>query len=135
MRFVSRMNYGEDAIWLLQDKTVKFEVSVEIYLNNSGLDILRTAVNLQDDLLLFGLSVMLIILGKRTLALNTEAICFYCFLTVVWVFRACLATFIEPWPLEPVPAAAVGQLAASVLLAALMTFTSVCLVKAAKRRQ
>ncbi len=24
MRFVLRMNYGEDAIWLLQDKTVKF---------------------------------------------------------------------------------------------------------------
>ena len=24
MRFVLRMNYGEGAIWLLQDKTVKF---------------------------------------------------------------------------------------------------------------
>ena len=24
--FVSRMNYGEDVIWLLRDKTVKFEV-------------------------------------------------------------------------------------------------------------
>lgn len=86
------------------------------------------------SLLLFGLSVMLVVLGKRALSLNKEVICFYCFLTVVWVFRACLATFIEPWPLDPIPAAAIGQLAASDLLAALMIFVSVHFIKMTRRK-
>ncbi len=86
------------------------------------------------SLLLFGLSVMLIMLGKRALELNKEVIYFYYLLTVVWLFRACLATFIEPWPLEPIPAAAVGQLAASDLLAVLMTVVSVFFIKAVRRR-
>ncbi len=29
MRFVLRMNYGEDVIWLLQDKAVNFQASSE----------------------------------------------------------------------------------------------------------
>ena len=41
------------------------------------------------------------------------------------MFRACLATFIEPWPLDPIPAAAIGQLVASDLLAVMMMFVSV----------
>ena len=86
------------------------------------------------SLLLFGLSVMLIILGKRALNLNKEVIYFYYFLTVVWLFRACLATFIEPWPLEPIPSVAIGQLIASDLLAALMLFVSVRFIKAVRRR-
>lgn len=86
------------------------------------------------SLLLFGLSVMLVILGKRALALSKDIIYFYFFLTVVWLFRACLATFIEPWPLEPIPAAAIGQLIASDLLAVLMIVTSVCFVKAIKEK-
>lgn len=77
------------------------------------------------SLLLFGLSIMLIMLGKRALGLNKEVIYFYYFLTVVWMFRACLATFIEPWPLDPIPAAAIGQLVASDLLAVMMMFVSV----------
>lgn len=86
------------------------------------------------SLLLLGLSAMLIILGKRALALNREVIYFYYFLTVVWLFRACLATFIKPWPLEPIPAAAIGQLAASDFLAVLMAAVSICLGKAIKKR-
>lgn len=86
------------------------------------------------SLLLFGLSIMLIFLGKRALELNKEVIYFYLFLAVVWLFRACLATFIEPWPLNPIPAAAIGQLVASDLLAILMTIVSVCFIKALKRR-
>lgn len=86
------------------------------------------------SLLLFGLSVMLIILGKRALDLNREVIYFYYFLTVVWLFRACLATFIEPWPLEPIPSAAIGQLVVSDLLAVLMIVVSVCFIKAVRRR-
>ncbi len=85
------------------------------------------------SLLLFGLSIMLIVLGKRAFGLNKEVIYFYFFLTLVWAFRACLAVFIEPWPLEPVPAAAIGQLAASIMLAVLMIFVSVSFIKALKR--
>lgn len=84
--------------------------------------------------LLFGLSVLLLLLGKRALHFNGEVVYFYCFLTAVWLFRACLSTFIEPWPLEPIPAAAVGQLIASDLLALLMMVVSVCLIRALKKR-
>lgn len=87
------------------------------------------------SLLLFGLSVMLILLGKRALALNKDVIYFYFFLTVVWVFRACLASFIEPWPLQPVPAAAIGQLVASDVLAAMMVVVSVCFIRALRKDQ
>ena len=75
--------------------------------------------------LLFGHSLLLVILGKRALKLNREAVIFYSFLTAVWVFRAALASFIEPWPLEPIPAAAIGQLAASDVLAVMMVIVSV----------
>ena len=87
------------------------------------------------SLLLFGLSVMLIMLGKRALGLNKEIIYFYYFLTIVWMFRACLATFIEPWPLDPIPAAAIGQLAASDLLAIMMIFVCVYFIKEIKRNK
>ena len=86
------------------------------------------------SLLLFGLSVTLTILGNRALNLNKEVSYFYYFLTVVWLFRACLATFIEPWPLEPIPSAAIGQLVVSDLLAILMIVVSICFIKAAKER-
>lgn len=75
--------------------------------------------------LLFGISLLLVILGKRALDLNQEVIIFYSFLTVVWVIRAALASFIEPWPLDPIPAAAIGQLVASDVLAILMVFMSI----------
>lgn len=90
--------------------------------------------NLCFSLLLFGLSIMLIVLGKRALSLHNEVIYFYYFLTIVWLFRACLATFLEPWPLEPVPAAAIGQLVASDLLALLMIFVSISFIKAVKKK-
>ena len=84
------------------------------------------------SLLLFGLSFMLLLLGRKALSLNKEVTYFYYFLTVVWVFRAALATFIEPWPLEPIPAAAIGQLISSDLLAVLMMMKSVSFIKALK---
>ena len=85
--------------------------------------------------LLFGLSLLLAILGKRALRLNTEVVIFYSFLTAVWVVRAALASFIEPWPLEPIPAAAVGQLIAADVLAILMVFMSVNFWLAKKREK
>ena len=81
------------------------------------------------SLLLFGLSFMLLLLGRKALSLNKEVTYFYYFLTVVWVFRAALATFIEPWPLEPIPAAAIGQLISSDLLAVLMMMKTVSFIK------
>ena len=81
------------------------------------------------SLLLFGLSLMLIFFGKKALAMNREVVYFYFFLTVVWIFRACLASFIEPWPLQPIPAAAIGQLAASDVLAVMMVVVSSCFIK------
>ena len=86
------------------------------------------------SLLLLGLSVMLILLGKRALAMNREVIYFYFFLTVVWIFRACLASFIEPWPLQPIPAAAIGQLIASDVLAVMMIVVSVSFVRELRRK-
>ena len=86
------------------------------------------------SLLLLGLSVMLILLGKRALDMNREVIYFYFFLTVVWMFRACLASFIEPWPLQPIPAAAIGQLVASDALAIMMVVVSVCFIKELRRK-
>ncbi len=85
------------------------------------------------SLLLFGLSALLTFLGKRALELNREVLYFYFFLTVVWLFRACLAMFIEPWPLKPIPAAAMGQLAASIVMAALMLAVSGALIRAMRK--
>ncbi|MCM1149858.1 MAG: hypothetical protein NC319_07220 [Butyricicoccus sp.] len=87
------------------------------------------------SLLLFGMSLLLAVLGKKALQASTESCIFYFFLTVVWVFRAMLATFIEPWPLEPVPAAAIGQSVASDALAALMVIVSIMLLKQMKQRK
>lgn len=83
--------------------------------------------------LLFGISLLLTFLGKRALDLNREVVIFYSFLTIVWVIRAALASFIEPWPLDPVPAAAIGQLVAADVLAVLMVFMSLKFWLAIKR--
>ncbi len=86
------------------------------------------------SLLLFGLSLMLLFFGKKALDLNREVVYFYFFLTVVWIFRACLASFIEPWPLQPIPAAAIGQLVASDVLAVMMVVVSVFFIKELRRK-
>ncbi|MCD8365715.1 MAG: hypothetical protein LUC83_07900 [Clostridiales bacterium] len=81
------------------------------------------------SLLLFGMSFLLIVLGKKVLSISMESCIFYFFLTIVWIFRAMLASFIEPWPLDPIPAAAIGQLIASDTLAILMVIMSGILIK------
>ena len=86
------------------------------------------------SLLLLWLSVMLILLGKRALDMNREVIYFYFFLTVVWMFRSCLASFMEPWPLQPIPAAAIGQLIASDALAIMMVVVSVYFILEVRRK-
>ena len=84
------------------------------------------------SLLLFGLSLLLIILGKKVLSLKSDSVYFYYFLTFVWGFRAMLALFIEPWPLQPIPAAAIGQLCASVTVFILMLLISIIFIKKTK---
>ena len=59
----------------------------------------------------------------------------YFFLTIVWIFRACLATFIEPWPLEPIAWAAILQLVLSDLLALMMIIMSIVLKKTLRRTE
>ena len=86
------------------------------------------------SLLLFGLSLMLILLGRKALSLNKDVLYFYYFLTLVWIFRAFLASFIEPWPLQPIPAAAIGQLIASDVLALMMVVESASLFLALKTK-
>lgn len=85
------------------------------------------------SLLLFGSSLLLIILGKKILSTKGESIYFYYFLTFVWGFRVTLALFIEPWPLEPIPAAAFGQLYASVIIFIMLFITSIALYKTSRR--
>ena len=71
--------------------------------------------------------------GKRALGESKEAKELYFFLTIVWIFRACLATFLEPWPLEPVPWAALLQLVLSDLLAFMMIIMSIVFYKKIKK--
>ncbi len=66
----------------------------------------------------------MILLGKSAMKQSRETIVFYTFLTVVLVFRACLAAFIEPWSSEPVLAAEIGQLIGSVGLAAIIVIVT-----------
>ena len=81
------------------------------------------------SLLLFGLSIMLVWLGKKALQPNREVVCFYYFFTVVWVFRGALATFIEP-----IAWAAILQLVASDIEAALCVLVSVSLWRVLRQK-
>ena len=60
------------------------------------------------SLLLTGLSLLLIIFGKKTFDGNNDVLVFYGFLVFVWLCRVAI-TFIVPWPLEPIKWAAYGQ--------------------------
>lgn len=72
--------------------------------------------------------------GKRVFTDNKESKELYFFYTIVWLIRAALATFIEPWPLEPVAWAAILQLIMSDLLAICMIVMSIKLIKMMKIR-
>ncbi len=87
------------------------------------------------SIFLFGLSLLLIILGKKVLSLKGESVYFYFFLTFVWGFRTMLAVFIEPWPLEPIPAAAIGQLCASIVIFAIMLIISIVFIKKLRKAE
>ena len=58
----------------------------------------------------------------------------YFFLTIIWLIRASLATFIEHWPLEPIAWAAILQLVVSDLLALGMVIMSLKFYKMIKAK-
>jgi hypothetical protein len=60
------------------------------------------------SLLLTGVSLLLIVFGKKIFDGNKDIFMFYGFLMLVWFCRF-MMTFIEPWPLEPIKWAAYGQ--------------------------
>lgn len=82
--------------------------------------------------LLFGGSLLLVFWGKRVFTDNKESKQLYFFYTIVWLIRAALATFIEPWPLEPVAWAAILQFIMSDLLAICMVVMSIKLIQMMK---
>lgn len=92
-------------------------------------------VNYCFSALLLGSSLVLIILGKSALSLNYETIVFHTMLTLIWVFRACLSLFIEPFPMEPTPAAAIGQLILAATMALMMVFVNASLCVAFSRKK
>lgn len=85
--------------------------------------------------LLFGSSLLLILWGKRAFTENRESKEMYFFLTIIWLIRASLATFIEPWPLEPIAWAAILQLVMSDLLAIGMLIMSFKFYKMIKNKE
>ena len=80
------------------------------------------------SLLLTGLSLLLILSGKKAFAANREIIVFYGFLVFVWLNRA-LITFVHPWPLEPVAWAAHGQQIAAITIFLLLAASFVYLIR------
>ena len=60
------------------------------------------------SLLLSGLSILLIALGRKFFAGSKDVLIFYGLLVFTWLCRAAI-TFIIPWPLEPIRWAAYGQ--------------------------
>jgi hypothetical protein len=84
---------------------------------------------------LFGSSLLLILWGKRSFTENRESKEMYFFLTIIWLIRASLATFIEPWPLEPIAWAAILQLVMSDLLAIGMLIMSFKFYKMIKNKE
>lgn len=69
--------------------------------------------------LLSGISFILLFWGKKVFEIKSEAVTIYTFLVMVWLFRFLIA-LIEPWPLQPIPAAAIGQFVATFVVLAIL---------------
>lgn len=85
--------------------------------------------------LLFGSSLLLVLWGKRAFTGNREAKEMYFFLSIIWLIRASLSSFIEPWPLEPIAWAAILQLVMSDLLAISMVIMSIKFYKMIRNKE
>lgn len=82
--------------------------------------------------LLFGSSLLGLIWTKKAIQGSREVQEFYFFLTPIWIFRACLADFLEPWPLEPIAWAAILQAIVSTALACMIVVLSIRFFKMRK---
>lgn len=90
--------------------------------------------NLCFSFLLCGVSLILLFWGKKVFELKSEAVTIYAFLSVVWAFRFLIA-LIEPWPLDPVPAAAIGQFVATFVILTILLIPCIrCLVELKKQK-
>ena len=89
----------------------------------SNLTVLIDWINLLFSLFLSGLSILLILWGKRVFFGNKEAVTLFGFMTFVWVFRVAIA-IIEPYPVSALPWAAYGQLigCAAIMLLSVVPF-------------
>ncbi len=79
------------------------------------------------SVLLSGLSVLLVVLGRQVFSRKREALIFYGLLTFTWLCRV-LITFINPWPLEPISWAAYGQQVGAFVICLALTIPFIFLV-------
>ena len=86
------------------------------------------------SLLLTGLSLLLILFGKKVFAKNREVLAFYGLMVFTWLWRV-LITFIVPWPLEPIAWAAYGQQIAAILIFILQLIPLIFLIWPKGREQ
>lgn len=86
-------------------------------------------VNLCFSLFLFGISLILLLWGKKIFEYNKEAITIYGFLVVVWIFRVVIA-IVNPCPPEANVWLSYGQFVGSVLI---MTMLVIPFIKIKKQ--
>ena len=85
------------------------------------------------SLLLTGLSLLLIVFGKKVFCGNRDIFIFYGFLVFVWLCRTAI-TFIEPWPLDPIAWAAYAQQIATFVILTLLLIPFVYLLRSKRIR-
>lgn len=85
-------------------------------------------VNLCFSFLLFGLSLILLIWGKKIFSYNKEAIAIYGFLVVVWIFRVVISV-IDPLPAEANVWLSNGQMIGSIVISILLLIPFIAVVK------
>jgi len=77
------------------------------------------------SLLLSGLSILLIVFGRKFFSGNKDVLIFYGLLVFTWFCRATI-TFIRPWPLDPIRWAAYGQQIAAFVVFIFLLIPFVC---------
>ena len=85
-------------------------------------------VNLCFSLFLFGISLIMLLWGKKVLAYNKEAITIYGFLVTVWIFRVIIAV-VNPCPPEANVWLSYGQFVGSILIMIMMLIPFIRIMK------
>ena len=91
-------------------------------------------VNLCVSFLLSGLSLTVILWGKKVFAGNSEAFCLYGFLLALWIFRVVVAV-IYPCPPESNVWMSYGQFGGSVLVCVLLLVPFIRVASTRKNRK